>query len=192
MWFFVFLAIVNSTIANSNAGVNVGSRLSFAMGRVGAFPSFFAVVNHRHRSPVVALAAVMAVTLGVTLGLGFGYGPTTAFLMVGTGLTILLVSVYLVTNAACFGYFARSGRFHPVRHGLIPLLGVLAFIPAWLAATGINVFTFITPLKAPISYMVYGIAGFMVVAILSLIVLWNRDRSRVLGVARVHLDEEIQ
>jgi amino acid transporter len=192
MWFFVFLAIVNSTIANSNAGVNVASRLSYAMGRVGAFPSFFALVNHRHRSPVVALAVVLVVTLGVSFGLGFGYGPTTAFLMVATGLTILLVSVYLVTNAACFGYFIRSDRFDPIRHGLIPLLGVLAFIPPWLAATGIKVFSFISPLTTPYSYMVWGIAGFMVVAIVSLIVLWNRDRRRVLDVARVHLDEEVE
>ena len=192
MWFFVFLAIVNSTIANSNAGVNVASRLSYAMGRVGAFPSFFAIVNRRHHSPVVGLAVVMALTLGVTLGLGFGYGPTMAFAMVGTGLTILLVSVYLVTNVACFGYFVKVGRFNPIRHGLIPLLGVLAFIPAWLAATGIHVFSFISPLTPPISYMVYGIAGFMLVAVVFLIVLWSRDRKRVLGVARVHLDEEIQ
>src|SRR5262249_9892288 len=31
-WFFVFLAIVNSTIANANAGVNVSSRTAYAMG----------------------------------------------------------------------------------------------------------------------------------------------------------------
>jgi amino acid transporter len=188
MWFFVFLAIVNSTIANSNAGVNVASRMSYAMGRVGAFPSFFQIVNRRHQSPVVGLAVTVVITLGVTLGLGLGYGPTTAFAMVGTGLTILLVSVYLVTNVACFGFFLKLGTFHPIRHGLIPLLGVLAFIPAWLAATGIHVFSFISPLTAPISYMVYGIAGFMAVAIVSLIVLWGRDRRRVLDVGLVHLD----
>ncbi len=192
MWFFVFLAIVNSTVANSNAGVNVASRTSYAMGRVGAFPSFFRIVNQKHHSPVVGLAVTMAVTLGVTLGLGFGYGPTVAFAMVGTGLTILLVSVYLIVNVACFGYFYRAGNFHAIRHGLVPLLGVLAFIPAWLAATGIHVFSFIAPLSAPFSYMVYGIAGFMVVAIISLAVVWTRDRQRVIDVGLVHLDEEVQ
>ncbi len=35
-WFFVFLAIVNSTIANANAGVNVSSRTAYAMGRRSA------------------------------------------------------------------------------------------------------------------------------------------------------------
>ena len=52
-WFFVFLAIVNSTIANANAGVNVSSRTAYAMGRIGAFPRFLAQVNPRHRSPVL-------------------------------------------------------------------------------------------------------------------------------------------
>src|SRR5579875_2615165 len=50
-WFFVFLAIVNSTIANANAGVNVSSRTAFAMGRIGAFPHVLARVQHRHSSP---------------------------------------------------------------------------------------------------------------------------------------------
>jgi amino acid transporter len=194
-WFFVFLAIANSTIANSNAGVNVASRTAYAMGRVGAFPSFFAVVSARHRSPLVALAVTLLLTLGVTLGLGFAYGPTTAFAMIGAGLVILLVSVYIVVNAACLGYFLRQGRFHPVRHGLIPIIGVAAFIPAWLTATGIHVFSFISPLTPPISYMAYGIAGFMAAGVVYLIALWRRDRQRVIDVGVVHLDlipEEVQ
>ena len=56
-WLLVFLAIVNSTIANSNAGVTVSSRTAFAMGRVGAFPHFLAKVHPRHRTPQWALLA---------------------------------------------------------------------------------------------------------------------------------------
>src|SRR6202034_765136 len=85
-WFFVFLAIVNSTIANANAGVNVSSRTAYAMGRIGAFPHFFARVHHRHASPFVAILVSFVVTVAVTLGLGLGYTPEVAFSMVGTGL----------------------------------------------------------------------------------------------------------
>jgi amino acid transporter len=187
-WFFVFLAIVNSTVANANAGVNVGTRTAYAMGRVGAFPSFFAFVSARHRSPLVGLAVTIAITLGVSLGLGLGYGPTTAFAMTGAGLVILLISVYVVVNAACIGFFLRAGRWNPIRHGLIPVLGILAFIPAWLTATGIHLFSFISPLTPPISYMAYGIAGFTAVGIVYLIGLWRRDRQRVVDVGIVHLD----
>jgi amino acid transporter len=54
-WFFVFLAIVNSTVANANAGFNVASRTGYAMGRIGAFPHAAARVLPRFRSPVVAI-----------------------------------------------------------------------------------------------------------------------------------------
>jgi amino acid transporter len=187
-WFFVFLAIVNSTVANANAGVNVATRTSYAMGRVGAFPAFFATVSARHRSPLVAIAVTLALTLGVTLGLGLGYGPTTAFAMVGAGLVILLISTYIVVNAACLGYFLRAKRFNLLRHGVIPILGIVTFIPAWLTATGIHVFSFISPLTPPISYMAYGIAGFVAAGVVYLIALWRRDRRRVIDVGIVHLD----
>src|SRR5262249_58656349 len=77
-WVFVFFAIINSTLANSNAGVNVASRTAFAMGRVHAFPSQFARVSERHRSPVLAIAVGTVIGLAVMLGLGFGYDPGTA------------------------------------------------------------------------------------------------------------------
>lgn len=186
-WFFVFLAIVNSTVANANAGVNVASRTAYAMGRVGAFPSSFSMVSRRY-SPLVALAATLAITIGVTFGLGFAYGPTTAFAMVGAGLVILLISVYIVVDAACIGYFFRVGRFRPVLHGLIPVLGILAFVPAWLTATGIRAFSFVSPLTPPVSYMAYGVGGFMALAVVCLVVLWRRDRQRVIDVGIVHLD----
>jgi len=54
-WFFVFLAIVNSTIANANAGVNVASRMSYAMGRIHAFPHAFAMTG---TGVVIVLVAI--------------------------------------------------------------------------------------------------------------------------------------
>src|SRR6266705_616849 len=124
-WFFVFLAIVNSTIANANAGVNIASRMSFAMGRIHVFPAALARVHHKHRSPVLAILTGFVITVAVTLGLGLGYDPVTAFIMVATGLVIVLVAIYILMNAACIGYFARPGRgFNVVSHLVIPLLGI--------------------------------------------------------------------
>src|SRR6185437_7095153 len=154
-WVLVFFAIVNSTLANSNAGVNVSSRTSFAMGRIGAFPSILASVSPRHRSPVVAIALGGVISLVVMLALGLHYDPTTAFAMVGTGLVIMIVGVYILMNLSCIGYFARSGRLNVVSHVVAPVLGIAAFVPAWCAGSGIKIpgFSFITPLPAPLSYM---------------------------------------
>jgi amino acid transporter len=193
-WILVFLAIVNSTIANANAGVNVSSRTMFAMGRVGAFPYALARLSTRHRSPVVAILLVTAATVVISFSLGFGYDPNTAFGIVATALVILIVAAYVVTNLACIGYFRRAGRreFNPLLHLVVPILGVLAFIPAWLTAAGIRVpgLTFITTLTPPTSYAGPAAAIWMLLGVVYLIWLYRRDPARVGDVARVHLEED--
>ncbi|HKS99780.1 MAG TPA: APC family permease [Rugosimonospora sp.] len=192
-WVLVFLAIVNSTVANANAGVNVASRTAYAMGRVGAFPYALARVSTRHRSPVVAILLVSATTLAVACGLGFGYDPVTAFGIVATALVVLIVAVYIVTNLACIGYFLRAGRaeFHPVPHLVLPVLGILAFIPAWLTAAGLRApgLPFITKLTPPSSYAAPAAAAWMLLGVVYLVVLHRRGPDRVAGVALVPLDE---
>ncbi|MDT4987376.1 MAG: hypothetical protein QOI74_1470 [Micromonosporaceae bacterium] len=192
-WVLVFLAIVNSTIANANAGVNVSTRTAFAMGRVGAFPYALARLSSRHRSPVVAILLVTAATVAISFGLGFGYDPVTAFGIVATALVILLVAAYIVTNLACIGYFRRAGRpeFNPLLHLVVPVLGVLAFVPAWLTAAGLRVpgLSFITALSPPTSYAGPAAGIWMALGVVYLIVLYRRNPQRVTDVARVHLDE---
>ncbi len=194
-WFFVFLAIVNSTIANANAGVTVSSRTAYAMGRIGAFPRFLAQVNPKHRSPAAAILTAFVITVAVTLGLGLGYDPVTAFIMVATALVIVLVAIYILMNAACIGFFARRGSgFNPLLHGVLPVLGILTFIPAWLTSAGLKVFSFVAPLSPPYSYMGPGVAGFMILGVIYLIYLYQHDPERIVQVGTVHLDplEEYQ
>jgi amino acid transporter len=188
-WLFVFLAIVNSTIANANAGVNVSTRTAYAMGRINAFPHFLARVHPTHRSPVAAILTAFVITVAVMLGLGLGYDPVTAFIMVATALVIVIVAVYILMNAACIGFFARRGSgFNPLLHLIIPVLGIAVFVPAWLTAAGIDVFSFISPLPSPYSYMGPGVAGFMIIGVIYLIYLYRRHPRRVVEVGLVHLD----
>jgi amino acid transporter len=190
-WFFVFLAIVNSTIANANAGVNVSTRTAYAMGRISAFPHFLARVHPKHKSPVAAILLAFIITVAVTLGLGLGYDPVTAFVMVATALVIVIVAVYILMNAACIGFFARRGSgFNPWLHVVIPVLGIIAFVPAWLTSAGIDVLPghFITALPPPYSYMGPGVGGFMILGVIYLIYLYRRHPQRVVEVGLVHLD----
>ncbi|HEX6934061.1 MAG TPA: APC family permease [Streptosporangiaceae bacterium] len=192
-WVFVFFAIINSTLANSNAGVNVASRTAFAMGRVHAFPPVFARVSVRHRSPVLAIAAGTAISIAVMLGLGFGYDPVTAFGMIATALVILLVGIYLVMNIACIGFFARRAHgFSLVSHLIVPVLGIAAFIPAWLAGAGIKApgLSFITPLSAPLSYMGPAAGIWMVIGVIYLMYLYARHRQRIVDVGLIHIDAD--
>jgi amino acid transporter len=190
-WLFVFLAIVNSTIANANAGVNVSTRTAYAMGRINAFPHFLARVHPTHRSPVAAILTAFVITVAVMLGLGLSYDPVTAFIMVATALVIVIVAVYILMNAACIGFFARRGSgFNPLLHLIIPVLGIAVFVPAWLTAAGIDVFSFISPLPSPYSYMGPGVAGFMIIGVIYLIYLYRRHPRRVVEVGLVHLDPQ--
>jgi len=192
-WILVFLAIVNSTVANSNAGVNVASRTAFAMGRVRAFPAVFAGVSERHRSPLAAIVVGSVVSIAIMLGLGFAYGPSTGFAMIGTALVILLVGIYLVVNVACIGYFARRARgLSRVTNVVVPVIAVVAFIPAWLSGAGIKApgLSFISPLAAPDSYMGPAAGIWMILGIGYLAYLFARHPRRVTDVALVHLDAE--
>lgn len=193
-WLFVFLAIVNSTIANANAGVNVASRTGYALGRVGALPYWFARVSLKNRSPYVAVLATGALTLLISLVLGAKYGPTNAFGIVGSSLVIMLVSLYILVDVACIGYFVRRRRedFSPISHALIPVLGVATFVPGWLFAVGWNPFgwSFIASLAYPASLAVRGVLVWTILGIIYLAVLYATRPSRVAEMARVHLDEE--
>jgi amino acid transporter len=189
-WVLVFLAIVNSTVANANAGMNVASRTGFAMGRIGAFPRVLAVVHPRWRSPYIGILVTFTLTVAVTLGLGLHYNPFNAFNMIATGLVIILVGAYILTNAACIGYFWRTpgGRRNWLLHVLVPLLGIAAFVPAWLTAAGIRAFSFVAPLTPPSSYMGPGVAGWMAAGVIYLVYLYRRHPTRITEVGLVHLD----
>jgi amino acid transporter len=192
-WILVFLAIVNSTLANSNAGVNVSSRMVYAMGRIHAFPAALGRVSERHRSPVNAIVLGTVISLAAMLGLGLHYGPTEAFAMVGTGLVILIVGVYIIMNAACIGFFSRGGgKFNLVSHLIIPVLGIAAFVPAWCAGAGIKIagVSWISPLPAPLSYMGPAVAIWMVIGVFYLIYLYATNPQRVVDVGLIHLDAE--
>src|SRR6266851_1419193 len=152
-------------------------------------PRFLAQVNAKHRSPAVAIVTAFVVTVAVTLGLGLSYDPVTAFVMVATALVIVLVALYILMNAACIGFFARRGSgFNPLLHLILPVLGIATFVPAWLTAAGIKVFSFVAPLAPPYSYMGPGVAGFMILGVIYLVYLYRHDPRRVIEVGLVHLD----
>lgn len=189
-WVLVFLAVVNSTIANANACATVSTRTAFALGRIKVFPELFARLHPRHRSPVAGVAVQCAVAIAAMLGLGFAYDPVTAFLLLATVIVTVVIGVYIVVNLACAGYFLRRRRelFRPVRHLLFPLLGIVAFVPALLTAAGLPVFDFVSELTAPVSYAGPVVGVWMMTGVVVLIVL-SRHPGRIAETARVHLDE---
>ncbi|MGW3096830.1 APC family permease [Streptomyces sp. NPDC001102] len=190
-WVLVFLAVVNSAVANANACANVSTRTAFALARIRVLPGLFAVLHPRYRSPVAGITVQSAVAVGAVLGLGLGYDPVTAFLLLATVIVTVVIGVYIVVNLACAGYFLRRGReaLKPVRHLLLPVLGIAAFVPALLTAAGLPVFDFVTELTAPVSYAGPIVGIWMAAGLVVLVVLMRRHPGRIAETARVHLDE---
>jgi ABC-type glycerol-3-phosphate transport system permease component len=96
-----------------------------------------------------------------------------------------------VVNVACAGYFLRRRRelFRPLRHLLLPLLGIVAFVPALLTAAGLPVFDFVTELTAPVSYAGPIVGVWLAAGVVVLLVLMRRHPERIAETARVHLDD---
>lgn len=186
-WVLVFLAIVNSTVANANAGANVSTRTAYALGRIRLFPRLVTVLHPTHRSPYLAVVAQFVVGVAVTLGLGFGYDPVTAFALVATVIVIVVVLVYMLCDLACVGYFTRQRRdlLRPVLHVVVPLLGVAVFVPALLTAAGIQAFSFVAALTPPVSYAGPIVGVWLIVGTLYLGYLRSRHPERVAAMATV-------
>ena len=75
---------------------------------------------------------------------------------------------------------------------MVPVLGIVAFIPAWFSAAGIPVFYFISPLPAPYSYMGPAMGAWILLGVVYMAYLYSRHPERVTQVGMVHLDQELE
>ncbi len=194
-WVVAFLAILNSTFANGNAGTLATTRTWFAMSRIGLLPSPLARLHPRYRSPAVGVIVQLVVTLAIGLPIGIHFGPVTAFVFLATILTGIMIAIYMVFNLSCIMFYLRRRRdeFNVLLHAVIPVLGILAFIPAWLTALGIgsSFLKFVTPLSYPSSETGLAIGIWYIIGIVVLVYLYIRHLGRLPEMRRVFSDEDL-
>ncbi len=185
----VFIALVNSVVANQNAANNSSTRTMFSMGRIRLLPTAYGALTRG--SPMVALVTQLVVSVGVSMWLGFQYDPYTAFALTATILVDIFVPMYILLNIACIMYFWRFRRdeFNWLLHGLLPVLGVLAFIPAFFAGAGIPAFSFIATLPKPLSYAGPAAGVWMAIGVVYLVFLVRNRPERVTETKRVFVEE---
>ncbi len=185
----VFLALVNSVIANQNAANNSSTRTMFSMGRIRLLPTPYGALTRG--SPMLALVTQLVVTVGVSLWLGFHYDPYTGFLLTATILVDVFAPMYVLLNIACITYFWRHRRqeFSWLLHGLLPVLGALAFIPAFFAGAGIPAFSFISTLPKPLSYAGPAAGVWMAIGVGYLVYLATRRPARITETKRVFVED---
>lgn len=137
----VIIALLNSSIAGSNASSVATTRVGYALGRIGMLPRAVTHINDKTGTPTVAVAvqAVFAIAFALVAGFALG-GPLKALLLQGTISTVLIVVIYIMTCASCVSYYLRERRaeFNVLLHLIIPVAGVVVFIPVLLAGLGID------------------------------------------------------
>ncbi len=139
--FFAFLAGMTSTLGALIAGTNSQARLVFNAGREGLLPSVIGRVQSTRRTPVIALFTFLGLSAGIigVWGLGHIIGghassgsmfATTMFDESSTFGTILVLIVYGLSNIALPFYYRKHfpDRFNAVRHGVLPVIGVLLIL----------------------------------------------------------------
>lgn len=183
----ITFAILNSSIANANSGATASTRAIFSLGRGGLLPRWFAAVHPSHRTPVNAVHAqgVLGIVLAVGLGIVFQGvttgGPLTTYIFIGYALGLLFAAMYIAVNVAAIGFFLgeRRDEFNPLKHLVIPILGVVAMIPAFLSVLGgltIPVLNIPIPaLAAPYDIVPMLVAAWMVIGVVLYVVLRGRS-----------------
>jgi hypothetical protein len=98
----------------------------------------------------------------------------------------------MAVNLACIVFYLRERRteFNWFSHLLVPVVGILFFIPGWLTAMGIPVFDFISALPYPASLagIIVGVA--LLLGVIYLIVLSQTNPQRIRDTGRVFMEDE--
>ncbi len=192
-WVVAFLAILNSTFANGNAGTLATTRTWYAMARIGLLPSPLARLHPKWNSPSTGVIVQLVLTLVVGLPVGIHFGPTTTFVFFATILTGIMIAIYMVFNLSCLLYYLRKRRseFNIALHAVIPVLGIAAFVPAWLTALGLgsNFLKFVTPLSYPSSETGLIIGIWFVIGLGVLAYLYARHPERLPEMKKVFSDD---
>ncbi|HLI42301.1 MAG TPA: APC family permease [Streptosporangiaceae bacterium] len=177
--FIAYLAGLTSTLGVLIAAVNSQCRLVFNAGREGLLPRWIGRVHPVRRTPVNAIFAFVAIggaiiffwALGHWAG---GHGNSMValnfFSESGTMGTLLVLVVYFLANLALPFYYRRYRRaeFHPVRHVVLPVLGMLAIgVPVYYLCK--------PPQPQPYDWFPFAALGVIVVSVLYSAWLVRRD-----------------
>jgi amino acid transporter len=164
-WWFVFIAIVNSSIGVGLACTNAASRVAYTMGQAGTLPARFGRIHPVHRTPTFAIAVQQLIGIVSILLVGGLLAPGVIFGFLGTITTLAVIVLYIMANLALTAYIRREHRddFSVWRHGVIPWVGTLALLPVlWVTVwpvpawpVNITPYLFVAALAVGFGYMLW-------------------------------------
>src|SRR5205085_9695605 len=128
-WIIVFIAIVNSIAANSNAAVNAATRVFYSLARNGLAPRPLGRTHKQFKTPNVAIIWLSVFALVVSLLFGWKWGPLDGFFTLATMAVPPVILVYMLVSLGCIRYYSGPlrERFNPLLHLVLPLAGIVLF-----------------------------------------------------------------
>jgi amino acid transporter len=184
-WVIVFAAIINSIIANSNAGFNAATRVYYAMARNGIAPKALGRTHREFKTPHVAILVNMAIALVLSFALGWKWGPLNGFIMLATAATVVVIIVYMLVMAGSIRYYLTEKRaqFNVWLHLVFPIAGIVLF--------AFPLYYQYFPLPAyPIRYAVWVALGWVIAGLLLGAVLMQRKPEALRAAARIYVPDE--
>jgi amino acid transporter len=184
-WVLVFIAIINSIIANSNAGFNAATRVFYAMARNGIAPKALARTHPKFKTPNVAIIVNTAIALGLSYILGWKWGPLNGFIILATAATVVVILVYMIVMAGSIVYFLgpRRAAFNPLLHFVFPIAGIVMF--------AFPLYYQYFPLPAyPIRYAVWFALGWVIAGLIGGAIMWRLNPQALRNAERIYVDDE--
>jgi amino acid transporter len=184
---FIYLMVALNAFIAALAGVNLTARMLYAMGRDKGIPSMFGWTHPRFKSPWVGILAALLLTfiLGVTLGRSLGVFTFFGFLATAGSLGILLAYILVALSGMIFFlrlYRAEKSGRTIVFDLLFPTIATLL--------CGATIYSSVIPVPpAPLNYAPYVMAGWLLLGLIVLVVLWSTAPARVSQFGKHFTDE---
>jgi amino acid transporter len=184
-WVLVFAAIINSIVANSNAGFNAATRVFYAMARNGIAPKALARTHPKFKTPHVAIIVNTAIALVLAYLLGWKWGTLDGFIILATAATIVVILVYMLVMLGSIVYYAGERReaFNWFLHLVCPVAGIVLF--------AFPLYYQYVPLPAyPIRYAVWFALGWVIAGLVIGAIFWVVDRQALENAKRIYVEDE--
>jgi amino acid transporter len=132
MAFTVMIALLAAMLTATNNGV----RISFSMALDSEMPDLMGTLNPRYTTPYYTVLAISLVSALVGAAAILGGLPALIGVILASNLGAFLL--YAILCALTVAAFAGTGSFHWLRHGFIPVLGLLLNLGMAVAAPAIG------------------------------------------------------
>ena len=184
-WVLVFAAIINSIVANSNAGFNAATRVYYAMARNGIAPRALGRTHPTFKTPHIAIIVNTGIALGLSYILGWKWGPLNGFIMIATAATVVVIIVYMLVMAGSIRYYLTEKRaqFNPLLHLVFPVAGIVLFaFPLY--------YQYFPLPPYPIRYAVWVALGWVIAGIVIGAIAWQKNPQALRNAERIYVEDE--